>query len=431
MKIPTHAAVFGALGLSASVILAAGEAHADAPIVDQAFSFQTIDWTGVSDTGGTADPKSDWTVQASYRIWGSFPDRSVLLYILKQKGKALGEVRCETRSMYSSVLKNGLPHLFAERCTDRKLKVREPGEYQLEWHFIDGDTDANTLLGTDTMIVRAAPRYDLGATTRPWYPVMYPDRNGELASTVLYQRTNASPGYLQPGQSPSLSNGNGIDVIVQAAPAYSGDDPTRGSYVRCRVDGNPVNLKTPWTFGPSSGTTIDGVHVSTGRGIVAEAETPNPTGNPRLDKDSILFRTYYLELPLTFAGGAPRNEATDIGKTPGAWECDWRNGEGKSLRTFFFTVGADGRVAPHVEQTAHGLSLAPGAVYIESLVPAGNPLDVRTAPAALATAAFAGRGLKSTQALARAKTVTAVGNPLPPKYQLPAAPAASSGKAKR
>jgi len=419
MKSLHRAVAFWTVALGAT--LPTGLAFADAPVIDQGFSFQTIEWNGVSDTGGTADPKSDWTVQASYRIWGSFPDHSVLTYVVKQKGKALGEVRCETRSLYNPVLKNGLPHLFADRCTDRKLKFREPGDYQLEWHFIDGNTDANTVLGTDTMTVRAAPRYDLGATTRPWYPVMYPDRNAELQSTILYQRNDAAPSYVSPTDSPRLSRGNGIDVIVQAAPAYSGDDPTRDSYARCRVDGNPVDLKTPWSRGPTSGTTTDAVHVSTGRGILAEAETPNPSGNPRLDKDSILFRTYYLELPLTFSGPAARPEATDIGKTPGKWECDWRSGDGKTLRTLLFTVGADGRVAPHEEQTAHGLSLAPGAVYIETIVPPGNPLDVRTAPNAIATGAFAGRGLKSPSALARAKTVAALGNPLPPKYQLPAA----------
>jgi len=110
----------------------ASSARADAPTVDEGFSFQSIEWSGVSETGGTPDPKSDWTIKASYRIWGTFPARSVLRYVVKQKGKALGEVRCETRSLYNATMKNGRPHLFSVDCTNRNLKFREPGQYELE-----------------------------------------------------------------------------------------------------------------------------------------------------------------------------------------------------------------------------------------------------------------------------------------------------------
>jgi hypothetical protein len=280
------------------------------------------------------------------------------------------------------------------------------------------------------MIVRAAPRYDLGSTTRPWYPAMYPDRNGELLSTVLFQRFDGAAPYLSPQESVRVKRGAGIDLVVQAAPAYSGNDATKGSHVRCRVDGAPVELKTPWSYGPSSGTTTDEVWVASTRGILAEAETPNPTGNPRVDKDPLLFRTYYVQLPLVAGTGASTNEYTVLGKQPGNWECDWRNGEARTLRTFRFTVGADGKVTPHEEQTAHGLSLAPDAVLVDTVVPADDPLDARTNPGTITSTAFAGRGLKSKGLQGLARSVPAKGNPLPPKYQKVEEPK-PAGKKKR
>lgn len=421
-----------ATATAATCVTLVANVRAESPIIDQGFAFQSIEWSGVSETGGTPNPKSDWTLKASYRVWGTFADRSVLRYFVKQKGKTLGEVRCETRSSYNKVQKNGLPHLVTTNCTDRNLKLREPGEYQLEWHLIDGASDADTLLGTDTLTVRAAPRYDLGSTTRPWYPAMYPDRNGELLSSVLYQRKSGFSNYVAPLEQVRLKEAEGLDVVVQAAPAYSGDDVTRGSHVRCRVDGQGVDLKTPWSFGPSSGTTTDEVWVTTTRGILAEAETPNPSGNPRLNKDPILFRTFYVQLPLVAAAGPAVNSYTRIGNHPGKWECDWRNDQSRTLRTFRFTVDAEGKVAPHEEQTAHGLSLAPNAVLVDTVIPGDDPLDVRTLPASLTTSAFNGRGLKSRSAQELAKAVPAKGTPLPPKYVMPAEEKpATGGKKKR
>jgi hypothetical protein len=400
---------------------AQGQAKAqDVPIVDEGYAFYDVEWSGVSATSGTSEPKSEWYLKASFRVWGTFAERSVLRYVLKQGGKVLGDVRCETRSRHEPHKKNPLdrPHLFTDGCHDRKLTSQTAGEIQIEWHLIDGATDADKLLDTDTVVVRSAPRYDVGSDLRAWYPAMYVDRNAELLSTVLYHRGDMVYPYLgSSGQTPA--RGDGIDIVVHAAPAWGGDkDPTKQSHVRCKVEGTAIDLRTAYTHGSTHGTTTDEVRASAIRATLGEAETPNPDGNPRILKDSILFRTFYLQLPLTFSGGnSPRHSATPLSRHPGKWECEWRNGEGRTLRTFRFTV-ADGRVQPHPEQTDKGLSLAPDAVFVETIVPKDDPLDVRTHPSVLATGAFAGRGLKSAAALDLARAVPAVGNPLPPKPQV-------------
>jgi hypothetical protein len=408
-----------AIVAAVATFLSASLARADAPVVDHAFAFYDIAWSGVSSTSGTNDPKSEWYLKASYRVWGEFPDRTILKYFVKKSGKSLGEVRCQTRTRHQPLLHSGLPHLFAEGCADRKLLVQDAGDFQVEWHLINGDNDADTTLGTDTFTVRAAPRYDVGQNLRPTYPIMYVDRNAELLSAVAYHRPDMVPVYLDLDSTKiNDKRGDGIDLIVPAAPSYASGDVVDGSHVRCTVDGAKVDLKTPWSTGSSNGTRSDEVKVTSLRGILAEAETPNPGGNPLVNKDPILFRSYYLQLPLTFSGKRERNEATTIAGRAGKWECEWRNGQLKTLRTFRFNVGADGRIERHAEQTQHGLSLAPGASFIEMVIPKDDPLDARTQPSSLASGAFNGRGLKSASVLAIAKTVPSLGNPLPPKLQI-------------
>ncbi len=125
------------------------------------------------------------------------------------------------------------------------------------------------------------------------------------------------------------------------------------------------------------------------------------------------FRRYTVLLPLTFGqpgdGGRYADDRTLV--QPGQWECDLRNDEALTLRTFRFLVGADGRIAPHVEESEGGLRLGPGVHLVDTVIPGTeHPLDGRTDPAALARALH-GRGFRT--ATGRALVVPAIGQPLP------------------
>ncbi len=107
-----------------------------------------------------------------------------------------------------------------------------------------------------------------------------------------------------------------------------------------------------------------------------------------------------------------------LGDHPGRWSCDLR-ADGKAVRTFQFTVGADGRVAPHAEQAA-GLALPSGTVMIDALVPDSAP-DPYIDPAASRAGGFWGQPWRDA----------ATGPRLAPKRSRPgfeAAPPKGAGK---
>ncbi|MFO0697473.1 MAG: hypothetical protein U0230_28100 [Polyangiales bacterium] len=405
------ALVLGTVGAAHAQNQVVGEIPAT-PVVDEGFAFYTVEHQSLS---GSEPPASEWWLKADFRVVGNVPPRSVLYYILKKGSQSLGEVRCDTRSTYSTVGRpTNFPHVFVQACARRDLRVREAGEFQVEWHLLDGNTDQDRTLVTHTIVVRSAPRFDVGSQ-RPWYPVFYVDRHGELLSSVLYQHPNGFHRYQE--ESVQVEPGATLDLFFNASPTWGANSLSwAGAFMRCRVDGQPVDLRTPWRNGNRSGTRTDAVNVTEASSTMGEEMVPNPSGNPRYDMQQYLFRRLYVVLPLSF--GPPgaqgvRDDATTVGDHPGAWECDLRTSDARTVRTFRFQVGSDGFLVPHAEQTEGGLTLAPGAVFVETVIPEGNPLDLRTDPSAPARLAFSGRGLRSAPAQAETRTIPAVGQAAP------------------
>ena len=98
----------------------------------------------------------------------------------------------------------------------------------------------------------------------------------------------------------------------------------------------------------------------------------------------------------------------DLEQHDGAWECQWRI-ERDVVRTWRWTVGADGHIVPHAEQGA-GLSLGPNAFFVETVLPsAASPVDVRVERDAVLTRAFFGRGWQTDAGRALAGLVADVG----------------------
>ena len=409
----------------ALALLAPGAALAQAPglSVDEGYSFYDLE-NHEQSVDGT--PKTFWSLKGSLRVSGVTADRSVLRMVIKKGASVLGDVRCETRSRYNRVDLRTTPHLFADNCQDRKQRFAENGEHVVEWHLINGDTDADSLLATHKIMVRTAPNTDVGSM-KPWYPHHFIDRHGELLSTVLFHRQAGWDDYLPfPASRPGSSS---VDITLSASPEWAAAQVTRSTFLRCSVDGNRVDLKTPYDFGNLRGNRTDEVRVHEGPATYAMSVLPNPAGNnPRVVQDHFVFRRYYLRLPLSFGAARSENTATPMGNHPGRWECEWRNDEGRTLRVFRWTVGPDGRAQPHAEQLQGGLSLAPDAVAIETTIPPGNPLDFRIDSAAIAARAWNGRGLRSDagRALTRGISTLGVAIPLPQ----PAAPPVTAATSK-
>lgn len=406
--------------LACWVVLGAGTMASSAwgqpagPVVDEGYTFYDVETHTFMD--GDV-PSAEWSLKASLRVFGDFAPRSVLKYAIRAGGRAVGEVRCETRETSNRVLREFYPGLFALGCAQRDLHVRALGEVTIAWSLVDGATDAETPLATHTIQVRQAPSVDPGSTPpRPWYPHVYVDRHSELLSTVLWHHPNRAPGAPQ-GFTRYLPNpraqhpGASVDVMFNASPEWGASNVTRGANIRCTRDGQPVDLHAPYRRGPMSGERTDEVELSEVQATYAEAVLPNPHGdNPRVIQDHYVFRRYYATLPLTFGPeDEQRPDATAL--QPGPWECLMRNDRGEPLRVFRWVVDDSGRVAQHAEQ-AGGLTLAPDAVVIEAAVPAGGVLDHRTDPAATARA-WNGRGFRSEAARPWVSAVPAIGQPAP------------------
>jgi len=132
-----------------------------------------------------------------------------------------------------------------------------------------------------------------------------------------------------------------------------------------------------------------------------------------------------LNLPLSFSSSVaeqtharwqPLEEKSDawphIDDHPGNWECEWRLNR-DVLRTFRFTVGEDGRVVPHPEQSA-GLELGPNIFLVETEIPAkGTGLDSRVHRNSVNRGAFLGRGFKSPKGKALVRKLPNVDQPTP------------------
>lgn len=132
-----------------------------------------------------------------------------------------------------------------------------------------------------------------------------------------------------------------------------------------------------------------------------------------------------LNLPLSFSSSVaeqtharwqPLEEKSDawphIDEHPGNWECEWRLNR-DVLRTFRFTVGADGRVQPHPEQNA-GLELGANMFFAEMEIPAkGTGLDSRVHRNSVNRGAFLGRGFKSPKGKALVRKLPNVDQPTP------------------
>lgn len=102
----------------------------------------------------------------------------------------------------------------------------------------------------------------------------------------------------------------------------------------------------------------------------------------------------------------------NIDDHPGDWECQWRQ-DRDVLRTFRFTVGADGRIVPHAEQSA-GLELDPNIFFVETEIPAkGSIFDSRVHRNSVNRGAFLGRGFKSPEGKALVRKLPNVGQPTP------------------
>jgi len=136
---------------------------------------------------------------------------------------------------------------------------------------------------------------------------------------------------------------------------------------------------------------------------------PDPRGGAGSYFEELRFCRLSSRLPITW-GTARIDGFVALEDHPGRWEVQYLHQQ-RPVRTWRFTVNADGSIAPHPEEAA--LSMAPGASFVETEIPAGGSFaDARLVPSAAARGRFGGLWA-SAEGKALAAKVPSKGQPAP------------------
>lgn len=343
-----------------------------------------------------------WFVHASLRIWGQAPRRSLFKLVLAKNGQTTSTTQGE--AFVPPDLPDTVPFMVHQDMWDKSALNQGEGEFTATVYYVSGADDSEHLARTYTLLVRKVTRVRGTANNpEPDAPMYYLSRHNEALSSVIMRRPATWPSYLGGGDT---YGDNKVDVLFNLSTTEEGQGLGQGN-IRARVNGQPIELMRDEVYlSKPSARYYQVIHT--------HRNTPEyRRGNPF--SDEINFRQYIAVLPLTFGPEETRSrENTALEQHPGNWEVDYRV-NGRTIRTWKFTVGADGTIQPHPEEAAAGLGLAPGAHLCETVIPADNPADRRVVPAEVALGGFYRLGWKSDEAKAMAAAVPAIGTAEPGK----------------
>jgi hypothetical protein len=353
--------------LCASTLLAADAtlASADAPPVLS--HSETILSLGEVRNENDKGITNKYVVRARGRLIGGIDRGDRLLIEWKAAGKTVSSIECNLQ---------GSGGAFS--CTGDDAKpLDQYGALQAVFSFVDDSEDTTTPVYTMNLRVgRFWNWYVRGKKTLhyPKYQVVLSDLQG--TATVRH----VQGGYYETEAGP-------LDFFMYVAAGnqgWSGD----GETLRCSVGGKKL------------------VDTDASIGDTLLAETIDWRG-PDAEKHEVHFHRLRF-VPSALLWGTSDKIGEDhlkkqiaagdtilLGDHPGDWSCDLRQ-KGKVLRTFTFTVGSDGRIAPHAEQAA-GLALPPGEVMVGVSFP-DDVLDTYFDPAAVKAAGFFGRAWSDSAA---------------------------------
>jgi hypothetical protein len=97
-------------------------------------------------------------------------------------------------------------------------------------------------------------------------------------------------------------------------------------------------------------------------------------------RDDIIFRRMRFDLPLYTGETQYSKPRMKIEETPGKWECQVLS-NGELYRTFRWTVGSNGKIQQHPEQTNGNINLFHNTYLVDMEIPAGGTeWDYRLSP---------------------------------------------------
>lgn len=345
-----------------------------------------------------------FTLISSLRAFGEAPDHSAFKAVLKQGGKTLATYRDEPSAYHFKLPAfNDMPsQLWVPSLRDDKQIVTGEGAFELQVYLVRGDDNSENLLRTHALDIRKVTRVrGNGEADSPEY---YVNRHGEAAVGIIYQRPASQDPYIGAGRNMHYDK-NVVEVIFGTSPDKDHYNLPRG-YLRCTIDGQPLDLSG---LQYNDKDTINSLLTPLRYYQVVHTAAGNV-------KEIVDFRQYMVVLPLTWGkaddkGRDPRKPS--LSDHPGKWEVQYV-ADGAAIRTWRFTVGADGNLAAHPEEgQGLGLGLGPAHLVEMAIPPGGAAVDARLVPAQAKVGGCYGHAWKSPEAIAAAAAIPAKGTPWP------------------
>jgi len=382
----------------------------DAMTFDDGFTFYETENHQGSEGGRRID--EGWALRGHFRVFGTVPRRSQFHMVIKNGNQTVGETRCEVS--YES-RNDAAITFFTTNCIDRNQRISVAGRLTVEVHLLDAGTGEEHLLRTHTINVLAATR--VRGNGDPDAPLHYVDRNSEVLGTVLHLQPMGSESYMgATGQGQRrCGNCNRVTLVMNAHPDYDHGSISSRTNLRCEVDGRAIEMQDDQI----TGAQVRMVHVVHSHGRARRQEG---------EQEQVAFRQFHLTLPLNFdraitaqvqsrARDPRRRDSRQayINDHPGRWSCAWRDGT-TVLRTWSWTVGTNGRIAPHPETVGGHLTFGPNAFLISTALPSGGSVyDTRLHRESVMQSAFYGWGWSTDAGRAMAAAVADFGAAAPPQ----------------
>ena len=346
-----------------------------------------------------------WALKSAIRLMGVYPKRSAFKFVVSKAGKALLTNRCESSS-YNIPANNpaDVSFIFTDTCFDKTAATKETGKFDVEAFVINGDTNAETSIRKYKIEVFKVDRVNgqIGKTAAPDSPRYVISRHAESPVSFLYLRPAYTRNYTLIGDTTTI---NQVEIHFSVSP-YSDVNSMQGT-LRCSVDGKLLQF-------PGEGLRVDLAVTNAERRaeeIYSDRLAAKYQTGPQY-KDNFGFEQLRVTLPLSYGGDRADKTRINLSDYPGKWECSLR-AEGETLRTWRWTIGADGKPFKHAEQNGN-INLFPNAYLINTEIPAGGTsLDKRLVPTSLTDGFFYGQPWTSAEGKAMAGKAPTKGSPAP------------------
>ncbi len=394
----------------ALIVCAPFSARADLPAgitLDEGFTY--FEATTKSDTVDSK-PVGYWYPTCSFRLLGDIPPRSGFKLVVKKDGQELHKMTIDGFMRPGPGETPNIPKQMVVIDWWKPVKLTQDGTFDAELYYIDGKTDEQHLARTFKLDVRKVTTVRGSVTDPEAGPdEFFVNRHPESAVAILYLKREGVTGY-------TLHSGVGwmeeknVELVMSYSPSLDASGPKLGR-LKIKVDGKVID--SPNQNGVIQDEIGFGEELSTVAATLTDRNAPQfKTGTAH--KDMILFKRRSFKLPLIWGdhkGSGPRMNHVNLKDHPGEWELTWII-DREPVRTWKFTVGADGMPVQHAEQKA-GLTLAPDAYLLDTVIPGtGGEFDQRLTNE-FADVAFHGRAWVSDAAKAMAKAIPSKGKPFP------------------